>query len=71
MAFDRNKFNARELFFSAAAFVQGSSLLTSFLVGALRQNSWLGVLAAYLLSLPMLALYLFLLSRRRIWGWCS
>ena len=62
-AFDKDKFTPRELFFSAAAFVQGSSLLTSFFVGGLKQNSWIGIVAAYLVSLLMLFVYLFLLKK--------
>ncbi|SDM99754.1 GerAB/ArcD/ProY family transporter [Acetanaerobacterium elongatum] len=58
-----DKIVPRELFFSAAAFVQGSSLLTSFFVGGLKQNSWIGVLIAYLVSLATFSLYLFLLSK--------
>ncbi|MFA9379545.1 MAG: endospore germination permease [Acetanaerobacterium sp.] len=53
----------RQLLFACAAFVQGSSLLTSLFVGVLRQNSWLGVVTAYLLTLPILWIYLALLSR--------
>lgn len=61
--FLKGKITPRELFFSAAAFVQGSSLLTSFFVGSLKQNSWIGVLAAYLISLAMISLYLFLMKK--------
>lgn len=64
----KGKFNARDLFFSVAAFVQGSALLSSFFVGILKQNSWIGVVVAYLISLLVLLLLFFLLSKHRGMG---
>lgn len=52
----------RQLLFCALAFVQGSSLLTSFFSDVLKQNSWLGVLVAYLIGLPILLMYLSILN---------
>lgn len=59
----KDQITPMQLFFSTAAFGQGSSLLSSYFVGVLKQNSWLGVLAGYLISLLLLSLYLFLLSK--------
>jgi spore germination protein KB len=59
----KDQISPRELLFSAAAYIQASSLLTAFVTGVLMQSCWVGVLAAYLLSLALLAMLLFLFSK--------
>lgn len=54
---------SRQLLFSVIAFVQGSSLLTSFYSDVMEQNSWMGVIIAYLIGLPVMLMYLFILSK--------
>lgn len=54
---------SRQLLFSVLAFVQGSSLLTAFFSDVMEQNSWMGVIIAYLIGLPVMLMYLFILSK--------
>lgn len=54
---------ARQFMFSMLAFVMGSSLLTSFFSDVLKQNTWIGVIVAYLLGLPMIFISLYILSK--------
>ncbi len=59
----KDQITPMQLFFSTAAFGQGSTLLSSFFVGVLKQDSWFGILVGYLISLLLLSLYLYLLSK--------
>ncbi|SDM99695.1 GerAB/ArcD/ProY family transporter [Acetanaerobacterium elongatum] len=59
----KDQISSRDLLFSAAAYVQASSLLTAFITGTLRQSSWVGTVAAYALALILLAILLFLFKR--------
>ncbi len=52
----------RQIMFACAAFVQSSSLLTSFFTGVLRQASWIGVLVGYIISIPLILMYYTILS---------
>lgn len=54
---------SRQLLFSVLAFVQGSSLLTAYFSDVMEQNSWMGVIVAYLVALPIMLMYLFILSK--------
>ena len=59
----KDQITSRELLFSVAAYVQASALLTAFITGILKQSSWIGSVAAYALSLPLLAMLLFLFAK--------
>lgn len=59
----KDQISSRELLFSVAAYVQASALLTAFIMGVLKQSSWIGVIAAYILALILLAVILFLASK--------
>ncbi len=59
----KESITSRQLLFTVLAFVQGSSLLTSFFSDVMEQNSWMGVIFAYLLGLPVMLMYLYILSK--------
>lgn len=48
--------------FSVACFIQGATLLTEFIMGTTKQDTWIAVLAAYLTTLSILLLYLFFIK---------
>lgn len=60
---DKGQISGKQLMFSVACYIQPAGLLTSFLVGVLKQDSCLGVLGGFALCLPLLALYRSLLLR--------
>lgn len=47
---------------SVACFLQGSSLLTMFVTATTKQDTWIAVIAGYILSLPVLALYIYFIK---------
>lgn len=53
----------RQLLFSVIAFIQSSSMITSYFTSVLKQNSWAGVLVAYLAGHIVLWVYLYLLKQ--------
>lgn len=53
----KEQISARQLMFSIACYIQGSALVLSFLTDTLKQESWIGVVAGYLLGLLILGIY--------------
>ncbi len=59
----KERMTSMQVLFVTAAYVQGSTLLTTVIMPIQKQDTWLGVITAYLLSLIMLFVYLSLLSK--------
>ena len=57
MNLGKEQISARQLMFSIACFVQGSSLISSFVTATTKQESWIVVIAGYIVSLPILGMY--------------
>lgn len=57
MRIDKGEISGRQFMFSVACLIQASSLLTAFLVGIGKQDSWINVLLGAAVCLPLLFLY--------------
>jgi spore germination protein KB len=63
MSIEKGKISPSLLFFLALGFIQGSTLTVGFISGTTKQNSWLGVLGGFLLSLPFVWINVTLMSK--------
>ncbi|MEA4919404.1 MAG: endospore germination permease [Clostridiaceae bacterium] len=57
MRIDKGQISGKQLMFSVICFVQGSSLLTTFIAGITMQDSWLVEIFGFIISLPLVYLY--------------
>lgn len=57
MRIDSSRITGSRLMFAIAFFLQSSALLTSFIAGITRQDSWISLVFGILLSLPLIYLY--------------
>lgn len=57
MNLGKEQISARQLMFSIACFVQGSSLVTSYVTTTAKQETWIIIIAGYIASLPILGMY--------------
>lgn len=57
MSLGKEQISARQLMFSVACFVQGSSLVTSYVTTTTKQETWIIIIAGYIASLPILGMY--------------
>lgn len=53
----KEQISARQLMFSAACYITGSSLLTTYITVTTKQETWIAVIAGYLVSLLIIGLY--------------
>ncbi|MEA4970701.1 MAG: endospore germination permease [Candidatus Pelethousia sp.] len=57
MKIDRSQISGSRFMFAVAFYLQSSSLLTSFVAGIAKHESWLSVLFGIVLALPLIYLY--------------
>lgn len=57
MSLGKEQISGRQLMFSIACFVQGSSLVTSYVTTTAKQETWIVIIAGYIVSLPILGMY--------------
>lgn len=57
MSIDKGRISSRRLMLTAICFIKASTLLTAFLTSVAMQDSWLVVLVATVLCLPLIWLY--------------
>lgn len=53
----KRKISSAQLLFSVASFIVASRMITKVLYSYLKQDSWIGILLGYLISLPVLMIY--------------
>lgn len=63
MSFEKGKISGSQLVFSLIAFIQGSILLTSFTTNLTKQNTWIVVVAAFIISIPFSIIFSLLAKR--------
>lgn len=57
MRIDKGQISGKQFMFALICFVQGSSLLTTFLAGVTMQDSWIVAILGVIVCLPLLYLY--------------
>ena len=60
MEYEKTKISSAQLLFLIAAFILGSSLLTSFMDDIAKQDAWLSILSAFVVSIPFILSYVWL-----------
>ncbi len=60
---EKGKISGSQLMFAIACFIQGSTLLTAFVMGITQQDTWIIVILGFFASLLLLTMYLALLKR--------
>jgi len=63
MRIDKSQVNGVRFMFTIACFLQSSALLTSFLAGVTKQDSWIAVVFGTVLCLPLIFLFRTLMVR--------
>lgn len=59
----KEQISSSQLMFSMACFIFGSTLLTGFVTGVTQQETWISTIAGYILSLPILVIYVLLANK--------
>ena len=60
---EKGKISGTQLMFAISCFIQGSTLLTAFVMGITQQDTWIVVILGFLASLLLLTMYMALLKR--------
>lgn len=63
MSFEKGKITGVQLVFLLVAFIQGSILLTSFTTNLTKQDTWLVIIAAFIISVPFSIVFSLLAKR--------
>lgn len=63
MKVGKEQISAAQLMFSIGCFIQGSTLLTGYVTGVAKQETWISVVAGYIVSLPILGIYIKLANK--------
>ncbi|MEA5016408.1 MAG: endospore germination permease [Candidatus Limiplasma sp.] len=63
MRIDKSRISGTRFMFAIAFFLQSSALLTSFLAGITMQESWIPVVAGFVVCIPLIYLYRTLMLR--------
>lgn len=58
IAYDKTRISGKELMFLVASFIHGSTLLSSFVVGITRQDTWFVSIAGFVLTLLLAFMYI-------------
>ena len=54
---DKSKISQLRFFFVILVFLQASSLLPSFSISLLEQDTWIGILLSIVITVPMICIY--------------
>lgn len=57
MKIKQEQISSTQLMFSIVCYILGSSLLTGYITGVTRQDSWISIVSGYIVSLPILGIY--------------
>lgn len=57
MKIEKGRITSIQLIFAIGCFIQGSSLLSSFILGVTLQDTWISVIAGYIISIPIVLMY--------------
>lgn len=63
MKIEKGLISNSELIFLIGGFIQGSTLLTTFMIGATKQDTWLVVILGTIISIPIILIYIFLIKK--------
>ena len=59
----KEQISSKQLMFSVGCFIQGSALLTGFVAGVTKQDTWIAVISGFVISLVIIGLYNTLANR--------
>ncbi len=63
MKFKQEQISSTQLMFSIVCYILGASLLTGFITGVTRQDSWISIVSGFIVSLPILGIYVALSNK--------